>query len=84
MVFDKVSGKESLGGGDIKLLFMTGLYMRPWVTLFNLILSCILGLIFVVVLKKDKIPFGPSISLAAMISILIGSEIVNWYAGLLF
>lgn len=84
IIFDKVSGKESLGGGDIKLLFMTGLYMRPWVSLFNLILSCIVGLIFVFILKKEKIPFGPSISLATMISILIGSEFVDWYVSLLF
>ena len=84
IIFDKVSGKESLGGGDIKLLFMTGLYMRPGVAVFNLILSCIVGLVFVFILKKEKIPFGPSISLATMISILIGSEFVNWYIGLLF
>ena len=84
IIFDKVSGKESLGGGDIKLLFMTGLYMRPGVAVFNLILSCIVGLVFVFILKKEKIPFGPSISLAAMISILLGSEFVDWYIGLLF
>ena len=84
IIFDKVSGKESLGGGDIKLLFMTGLYMRPGVAVFNLILSCIVGLVFVFILKKEKIPFGPSISLATMISILIGSEFVDWYIGLLF
>ena len=84
IIFDKVSGKESLGGGDIKLLFMTGLYMRPGVAVFNLILSCIVGLVFVFILKKEKIPFGPSISLATMISILIGSEFVGWYIGLLF
>ena len=84
IIFDKVSGKESLGGGDIKLLFMTGLYMRPGVAVFNLILSCIVGLVFVFILKKEKIPFGPSISLATMISILLGSEFVDWYIGLLF
>ncbi len=39
LLFDKVTGKESLGGGDIKLFFMTGLYLGPWVGLFNLILS---------------------------------------------
>ena len=83
IIFDKVSGKESLGGGDIKLLFMTGLYMRPGVAVFNLILSCIVGLVFVFILKKEKIPFGPSISLATMISILVGSEFVDWYIGLL-
>ena len=83
LVFDKLTGKESLGGGDIKLLFMTGLYMRPGVTLFSLILSCFVGLFIALVLKKDKIPFGPSISIAVFLSILFGSEFVAWYTGLI-
>ncbi len=83
LIFDRISGKESLGGGDIKLLFMTGLYMRPWTTLFNLIISCFVGLFFVLILKKDKIPFGPSISIATMISIFVGDAFVAWYIGLL-
>lgn len=83
LVFDKLTGKESLGGGDIKLLFMTGLYMRPGVTIFNLMLSCFVGLFIALGLKKDKIPFGPSISIAVFLSILFGSEFVAWYTGLI-
>lgn len=83
LVFDRLTGKESLGGGDIKLLFMTGLYMRPGVTLFNLMLSCFVGLFIALGLKKDKIPFGPSISIAVFLSILFGSEFVAWYTGLI-
>ncbi len=83
LAFDKLTGKESLGGGDIKLLFMTGLYMRPGVTLFNLMLSCFVGLFIALGLKKDKIPFGPSISIAVFLSILFGSEFVAWYTGLI-
>lgn len=83
LVFDKLTGKESLGGGDIKLLFMTGLYMRPGVTLFSLILSCFVGLFIALGLKKDKIPFGPSISIAVFLSVLFGSEFVAWYTGLI-
>ena len=83
LAFDKLTGKESLGGGDIKLLFMTGLYMRPGVTLFSLMLSCFVGLFIALVLKKDKIPFGPSISIAVFLSILFGSEFVAWYTGLI-
>lgn len=83
LLFDRMTGKESLGGGDIKLFFMTGLYLRPWTAVFNLILSCFVGLFFVVVLKKDKIPFGPSIAIATLITILIGEGFVTWYLGLL-
>lgn len=82
LLFDKVTGKESLGGGDIKLFFMTGLYLGPWVGLFNLILSCIIGIAFVLFMGQKRIPFGPAISLAAFISLLVGNDIVNWYLGL--
>lgn len=83
-VFDKITGKESLGGGDIKLFFMTGLYLGPAVGLFNLILSCIAGIFFVIVMKQKRIPFGPAISLAVFVSLIIGTEAVDWYLGLFY
>lgn len=46
LLFDKLTGKNSLGGGDIKLFFMVGLYLGVAGGFFNLLLSCILGLIF--------------------------------------
>lgn len=83
VIFDKVTGKESLGGGDVKLFFMTGLYLGPWIGLFNLIVACIIGIIFVVVMKQRKIPFGPAISIAVFISILVGNNVISWYLSLL-
>jgi len=82
LIFDKVTGKEGLGGGDIKLFFMTGLFTGPWVGLFNLILSCIAGLIFSAIRRQKKIPFGPAISIATYFSLLFGPAVVNWYLGL--
>lgn len=82
LIFDKVTGKESLGGGDVKLLFMAGLYIGLLTGLFNLILACIVGIIFVVAMKQKRIPFGPAISVAVFISIMIGDQVVNWYLSL--
>ena len=84
LIFDRISGKESLGGGDIKLFFMTGLFLKPACGLLSLILSCMAGLCFVVLLKKSKIPFGPAISIAVCITLLYGSDVVAWYLGLFF
>ena len=81
-VFDKVTGKESLGGGDIKLFFMVGLYLGLFESLFCLILACILGIVFSLVVKESRIPFGPSISSAAFLTLLIGDTVVMWYVGL--
>lgn len=83
LIFDRVTGKESLGGGDIKLLFMTGLYLGLFAGLFSLIAACVIGIIFVLVLKQNRIPFGPAISLATILGALFGSNIVNWYISIL-
>lgn len=82
LAMDKLLKKESLGGGDVKLLFMVSLYMSPIAALINLVLSCVLGLLFVLALKSEKIPFGPSISLASFITLLTGESIATWYLGL--
>lgn len=82
LIMDKVLKKESLGGGDVKLLFMVSLYMSPLAALFNMVLACVLGLLFVAALKREKIPFGPSISLASFVTILVGEKFAAWYLGL--
>lgn len=83
LLFDRLTGKESLGGGDIKLFFMTGLYFETaWEILFYLILSCLLGLGFAALKRTQKIPFGPAIAAACFIMILYGDRMTRWYTGL--
>lgn len=83
ILMDKILKKESLGGGDIKLFFMVGLYLGLILNFFNLILACFIGIIFVIVRKSSMIPFGPSIALSTFICLLYGSKIVSWYLSLL-
>lgn len=83
MIFDRLTGKESLGGGDIKLFFMTGLYLNSaWEVLFYLIMSCVIGLIFAAVWKKKRLPFGPAIATACFFMLLYGEKLTGWYTGL--
>ena len=83
LITEKVLKKEAMGGGDIKLFFVVGLYLGMLGSLFNLILACLIGLVFVVGMKKNKIPFGPSISIATYIFLLYGNEFINWYMHLI-
>lgn len=72
-----------LGGGDIKLFFMTGLYLSSaWEILFYLILSCLFGLGFASFRKEKRVPFGPAIAAACFIMILYGEKLTGWYTGL--
>ena len=54
LLFEKITGRESLGGGDIKLFFMTGLFLKPAGSLISLILACLIGLCFAGILKKRR------------------------------
>ena len=83
---DKLLKKESLGGGDVKLFAVVGLYLGPVGVLFTVLLSCAAGLLFASARRRgggQAIPFGPSISLAAAAMLLYGEGLVAWYLGLL-
>ncbi len=49
IIADKVMDKETMGGGDIKMIFMIGLYFNWSSSLFIMIVACIFGLIFGIV-----------------------------------
>jgi leader peptidase (prepilin peptidase)/N-methyltransferase len=79
--------KEALGGGDIKLAAMLG----AWLGWQNMIIiffgGALLGLIFALVqmarssqVRETRlIPFGPFLSLAAVITLFWGEELINFY-----
>ncbi len=88
LILDRVLGRESLGGGDIKLFAVTGLYIGLIGTLFVMIIACLAGLLFNAVRAKGEqetkaFPFGPWIAGAAALMLLFGDPLINWYIGLL-
>ncbi len=89
LLMDRILKRDSLGGGDIKLYFVVGLYLGIAATLFSLLLACVLGLLFAFLRKRfgkaenEQIPFGPSIAAAAAVMLLFGDPMVRWYLGLL-
>ena len=46
VAFDKVTKRRSLGGGDVKLLFMVGLFLGLAGSMLNLLMACLMGLAF--------------------------------------
>ena len=63
--------KESLGGGDVKLLFVLGLVIDPFLGLITIFLASFIALpVSLYLLYKNKehmIPFGPFILIAFLI-----------------
>ena len=92
LILEKLTGKPALGGGDVKLLFMLGLYFTWQIGLFGLLLSCIFGIVLAMVHKPNaqlevgdetvpegSIPFGVAISIAFWFVMLFGNTVFNWY-----
>ena len=84
LFMDKVLKKESMGGGDIKLLFVLGLFLDLPECLLLLVFSCVLGLVMALLLRRSEkaFPFGPALSAGMLLTLMVGTPIVNWYLGL--
>ena len=92
LIMGKLMKTDVMGGGDVKLLFVIGLYLGWQRNFFCLILACVLGALFgLAALRKKKseeeegrqFPWGPSIAIAAWAAMLWGTEIIQWYVELL-
>jgi leader peptidase (prepilin peptidase)/N-methyltransferase len=82
--------KGGMGWGDVKMTALIGLVTGFPLIFVALFLAVILGglvagtlLLLKIRKRKEGIPFGPSLSLATIVTLLYGSNILNWYLGLL-
>ena len=86
LAYEKIRRVEAMGGGDLKLLFLTGLYLGWQRNLLCLFFACILGIVVGLATAKKReeklFPWGPSIAAGAILSILCGSELISAYLGL--
>jgi leader peptidase (prepilin peptidase)/N-methyltransferase len=86
MVYQWLFKREGMGGGDVKLLAMIGAFLGWKAVILTILLSSFIGSIIgvVVMLIKGKdfkyaIPFGPFLSVGAVISLLWGERLISWY-----
>lgn len=82
--------REGMGFGDVELFGMIGAFLGYKPILLILFLSSFIGTIVgipVIMMKRDKyfpMPFGPFISLATIIYIFYGENIIQLYFKLIF
>ncbi len=77
-----ISGEtESMGGGDVKLLAMIGAFMGWKLALLTFFLAPFLGIVIGIInlaTKKDHtIPYGPFLSIAALLALFWGNRIIQ-------
>jgi len=73
---------ESMGGGDVKLLAMIGAFLGWKLALITFFIAPFFGLsvgVINLILKKDHtIPYGPFLSLAAILALFFGESILRY------
>lgn len=82
LVGDAIFKKESMGGGDVKLMAMVGAFVGWKLALVTFFLAPCFGAIVGIIVKIKKgeglIPYGPFLSLATLISVIWGKKIIEW------
>ena len=73
--------KEAMGGGDVKLMAMIGAFLGWKLAIFTFFLAPVFGSIVGIIVKikrgEDIIPYGPHLSLAAVVALFYGKEILT-------
>ena len=76
---DKMFKKESLGGGDIKLMFLFGLVIGYGMSICTIFLATFMAFpiaIYILLSKKNNmIPFGPFLCMAATLFLIWGISV---------
>lgn len=88
--YEFVAKKEGMGGGDIKLLAMIGAFLGWKGVLFTVfsgsLVGTVIGITLMIVQGKDgkyAIPFGPFLSIGAILYLFFGEMLIYWYLGIL-
>jgi leader peptidase (prepilin peptidase)/N-methyltransferase len=86
--WEKLRGIEAMGLGDVKMMFMVGAYLGWRLTILNIFVGVLSGSLIGMALmarrgKRDMqmlLPFGVFLGIGAIVALLVGSSIVEWYA----
>ncbi|MCM2359774.1 MAG: prepilin peptidase [Geobacteraceae bacterium] len=88
-LYQLFTGKEGMGGGDIKLLAMMGAFFGwqaiPFIIFVSSLVGSVIGVTVMLIQKKDSklaIPFGPFLVFGAILYIFFGRQMIHWYLNL--
>jgi leader peptidase (prepilin peptidase)/N-methyltransferase len=87
--WEKLRGIEAMGLGDVKMMFMVGAYLGWRLTILNIFLGVLSGSLIGIFLmlrqgKRDMrmlLPFGVFLGIGAIVALLVGSQMIEWYTG---
>lgn len=81
-----MASRGGMGGGDVKLAALLGFWLGFKGTVITMILGFVSGALVGVVLillglrrRQDPLPFAPFLNLGALITVIWGSALAEWY-----
>lgn len=88
LLFMSIILKGSMGGGDIKLMAVSGVFLGWKNIILAFIIASLLGSFISMILillrkinKNDMIPYGPFLAMGIFVASLYGDRIISWYIG---
>ena len=86
IVYEAVTKREGMGGGDVKLLAMIGAWLGWKAVLFTLFFSSLTGSVIggaIMMARKEDgklaVPFGPFLTFSALAYVFFGEKLIDWY-----
>ncbi len=80
------TGREGMGYGDANIMAVIGAFLGWKKVVLTLFIASLVGasigiglMVFEGKDGKFAVPFGPFLSIGALVSILYGEEVINWY-----
>ncbi len=81
-----ITGREGMGGGDVKLLAMIGAFLGWRGVLATLLAGSlagsVVGVFLMLIFRKNSkfaFPFGPFLAIGAVLYLFYGEQIIDWY-----
>jgi leader peptidase (prepilin peptidase)/N-methyltransferase len=82
----RVMGVEAMGFGDVVMMAMVGAFLGAPLALLTImigsVLGAVIGVAFILISGKGKryeLPYGTFLGFAAIIAVLYGNFIIDWY-----
>jgi leader peptidase (prepilin peptidase)/N-methyltransferase len=82
----RIRGIEGMGFGDVKMMAMVGAFLGMPLALVTIMLGSLLGSIIGIAYikiagktRQYELPFGTFLSLAGIVAVLYGDDLVRWY-----
>jgi len=87
-LWEKLRGVEAMGIGDVKMMFMVGAFLGWRLTILTILLAAFTGSLagIAMMIRRGErnlqmmLPFGIFLGIGSIISLLIGTRIIDWYA----